>query len=165
MNFPGIITCNRLLITSLGFGLILNFLLLNGLYAQRPSPSVGIGFQAGNPTGLSLQFYKNYGMSTDILIAYNLDDFIFLNVHGLWNAHLDRGGHFHLFYGPGGFIGIRDRSPEGRQDDVAAGFSANFGLNFVVSRVEFFGQFTPRLELTPATNFHTGGGVGLRFYF
>ncbi len=145
--------------------LALFFSTIGNQYAQRPSPSVGIGFQAGNPTGLSLQFYKAHGITTDILFAYHFDNFFFLNVHGLWNTHLDSGEHFHLYYGPGAFVGIRTYKPEAIHDDVAAGLSANFGLNLVVSRVEFFGQVTPRLEVTPATDLDIGGGVGLRFFF
>lgn len=140
-------------------------LAITPLAAQRPSPSFGIGFQAGNPTGLSMQFYKSHGVTTDILLAYNLRDFFFMNIHGLWNIHLDPGEHFHFYYGPGGFIGIRDHQPEDRTDEVVAGFSGNFGLNFVISRVEFFGQVTPRLSVTPFTKFYGGGGVGMRFFF
>ena len=134
-------------------------------YAQRPSPSVGIGFQAGDPTGLSLQFYRNHGMSTDILFAYHFDHFFFLNIHGLWNTHLDDSGHFHFFYGPGGFIGVRTFRSELRDDEVAAGISGNLGLSLVLSRLELFGQVTPRLEVTPNTDLNIGGGVGMRFYF
>ncbi len=147
------------------FIVLINCLFAGSLFAQRPSPSFGIGFQAGNPTGLSLQFYKDRGMTTDILVAYDLDDFFFLNVHGLWNAHLDNHGHLHFYYGPGGFIGIRDRGPEYPNDDIAAGVSGNFGLSLVFSRIELFGQFTPRLELTPSTDFRPGGGVGMRIFF
>ena len=133
--------------------------------AQRPDKSFGIGFQAGNPTGLSLQFYKAHGVSTDILLAYNLDDFLFLNIHGLWNTHLDQEGRFHLFYGPGGFLGVRDvDNNDNKFDEFEAGLSGDLGLNFVLGRVEFFGQLTPRIALIPATNFNLGGGVGIRFF-
>lgn len=132
--------------------------------AQRPSSSVGIGFQAGNPTGLSIQFYKEHGVSTDILFAHNFNRYSFLNIHGLWNTHLDNRGVMHLFYGPGGFVGVYN-NPEGQKDYVTAGISGNFGLNLVVSRVEFFGQVTPRLELINATNFDWGYGAGIRFFF
>lgn len=145
--------------------LVIFFSFIGTSFGQRPSPSVGIGFQAGSPTGLSLQFYKDRGVTTDILFAYHSNNFYFLNVHGLWNAHLDSGGHFHLYYGPGGFVGVRTYRSDIIDDDVVAGFSGNLGLNFVVSRLEFFGQVTPRLELTPGTNLNMGGGVGLRFFF
>ena len=134
--------------------------------AQRADRAFGIGFQAGNPTALALQFYKAHGVSTDILVAYDLNDFLFVNIHGLWNTHLDQSGTWHLFYGPGGFIGRRNREfSDKRYDKVEAGISGNFGLNAVVRPVEFFGQITPRFALTPATNFNLGGGVGIRFFF
>ncbi len=133
-------------------------------FAQRPSPSLGIGFQAGNPTGLSLQWYKNHGITTDILLAYDLDRFYFVNIHGLWNVHLDQGQHFHFYYGPGAFAGVRRHEFDARKDVVAMGLSGNLGLGLVFSRVEFFGQFTPRLELLKTTHFTPGGGLGIRFF-
>lgn len=134
--------------------------------AQRPDKAFGIGFQAGNPTGLAMQFYRAHGVSTDILLAYNLENFLFLNVHGLWDTHLDQQEHWHLFYGPGGFIGIRDiDSSDARDDEFEAGISGDLGLNFVAGRVELFGQVTPRLSLIPSTELEFGGGVGMRFYF
>lgn len=147
------------------FSMAFFFSAINVSYAQRPSPSVGIGFQAGDPTGLSLQFYKAQGVTTDILFAYHFNNFFFLNIHGLWNTHLDDHGHFHFYYGPGGFVGVRKRRPELPNDEVAAGFSGNLGLNLVVSRLEFFAQATPRIEVTPNTAFNMGGGVGMRVFF
>ncbi len=139
----------------------------NASMAQRPSPSVGIGFQAGSPTGLNLQFYKAGGMSTDLLFAWNLDNFFFVNVHGLWDHHLDPQQRFHVYYGPGLFLGIHDRKY--REDignnNPVFGVSGDFGLNFVFGRAELFGQVTPRLALTPGTDLYLGGGAGLRFFF
>lgn len=139
----------------------------HSLSAQRPSPSVGIGFQAGSPTGLSLQFYRETGMYTDILFAWDLDDFFFVNVHGLWDQHLDAERRLHVFYGPGLFLGVRDR--KGRElpndNNPVFGVSGDLGLNLVFGRVELFGQVTPRLALTPGTDLNVGGGAGLRFFF
>lgn len=160
-----LISCSGKRSRILFIALTLVLFCFSDLLAQRPSPGFGIGFQVGNPTGLSMQFYKERGMTTDILVAYNLKDFFFLNIHGLWNVHLDQAERFHFYYGPGGFVGIRSHKPENRKDDVEAGISGNFGLNYVVKRIEFFGQATPRLALTPGTNFNMGGGVGMRFFF
>jgi len=133
--------------------------------SQRPEKAFGIGFQAGNPTGLALQFFKDHGVSTDILIAYDLNNFVFLNVHALWNYHLDQSNLWHLFYGPGAFVGFRDRDfSDQRYDQFEAGVSGNFGVNYIIGHLELFGQLTPRLTLTPGTSLHMGGGIGLRFY-
>lgn len=135
--------------------------------AQRPSPSVGIGFQVGAPTGLNLQFYRAGGMSTDLLFAWDLHNFFFVNIHGLWDHHLDRADRVHFYYGPGLFLGIHDRKyrEEFGDNNPVFGVSGNFGLNVVFGRAELFGQLTPRLAVTPGTDFDLGGGAGLRFFF
>jgi len=136
------------------------------LEAQRADRSVGIGAQFGQPTGLTLKFYNATGMSTDILAAWDLDDFFFVNVHGLWERHLGNSGRFHYFVGPGVFAGIRENGREGTSsNDFSAGLSGTLGLNVILGRVEIFGQVTPRLQLIDETNGAVGGGAGLRFYF
>lgn len=142
------------------------FCFSGSLFAQRPSPSVGIGFQVGDPTGLNLQFYRATGMYTDILFAWDLDDFFFVNVHGLWDQHLDARQRLHVYYGPGAFLGVRDRKrgEDFDRNNPVVGLSGNLGLNLVFGRAELFGQVTPRLSLTPGTDFNLGGGVGMRFF-
>jgi hypothetical protein len=131
--------------------------------AQRSAGSVGIGGQIGSPSGITLKIYNPRGFSYDFLAAWNLDDFFFLNIHGLLEHHIGPTQRLHFFYGPGAFIGIRDRP--NRDDEVEAGISGSFGIGFVIDRLEFFGQITPRLALVPSTDGEIGGGVGLRFYF
>lgn len=67
-----------------------------------------------------------------------------------------------FFYGPGGYIGIRDKPRDNRTD---FGISGNFGLDFLIRDFEIFVQATPRLSLKNTDNFNIGGGVGFRFYF
>lgn len=131
--------------------------------AQRSPGDVGLGVQIGQPTGLTIKIY-NPGTSVDFLAAWDLDDFFFLNIHAIYDAHLNDARTIHFYYGPGGFIGIRDRR-EGADDDVELGISGNFGLDFLIRRFEIFLQLTPRLALIEATDFDMGGGVGFRVYF
>lgn len=130
--------------------------------AQRSSGDVGIGFQVGQPTGLTLKIYKPT-TSIDFLAAWDWDKFFFLNIHGVKDQHLNDRQTVHFFYGPGVFVGIRDRAP--LDDDIALGISGTFGLDFLIDNVELFIQATPRLELVKSTNFDMGGGGGLRVYF
>ncbi len=130
---------------------------------SRTSGEVGIGIQAGQPTGLSLKIYKPNGWSPDFLAAWDLDDFFFLNLHGIKEHHLGDSQRAHFFYGPGAFVGIVDR-PKEFEDDVIAGVSGTFGFSLVFGDIEFFLQGTPRLSIIDKTNFDMGGGVGVRFY-
>ena len=62
-------------------------------------------------------------------------------------------------------MGFRDQ-PRDRDDDTVAGLSATAGLGFLFSeRFELYGQVTPRIALTPATEGDIGGGIGFRVYF
>ena len=131
--------------------------------AQREPGSLGIGAQFGEPTGFNLKFY-NPGMSYDFLAAWDLDDFFYVNGHGVWERHLNQSGRAHVFFGPGAFVGFRERENEDG-DDTVAGISATAGLGFLFNRFELFGQVIPRLSVTPETEGDLGGGVGVRFYF
>lgn len=107
--------------------------------AQRRPGAIGLGAQIGEPSGVTLQVYRPQAVSYDFLAAWDLDDFVFLNVHGLYEQHLDRQGQVHLFYGPGAFIGFRDR-PGDRDDDTVAGISGRIGIGFLIDRFETTGR-------------------------
>ena len=129
--------------------------------AQRTAGSVGIGGQLGDPSGLTLKFY-NPRVSYDFLAAWDLDEFFFLNAHAVYDRHLGNTPNAHFFYGPGAFVGIHENR---KDDDIEAGISGTFGIDFLIERVEIFGQLTPRFSIVPETDGDLGGGIGLRYYF
>lgn len=145
--------------------LIMSFLvfLIQPISAQRQAGDVGIGVHLGQPTGLTVKAYSP-GTSVDFLAAWDLDDFFFLNIHALYDTPLNTAHTVHFYYGPGGFIGIRDRGRE-VDDDVELGVSGSFGIDFMIEKFEIFFQATPRLSLVQTTNFDMGGGAGFRVYF
>ncbi|MBV6441415.1 MAG: hypothetical protein DYG98_03140 [Haliscomenobacteraceae bacterium CHB4] len=140
----------------------------NSLAAQN----VGVGFQVGDPTGLNLHFRNTKPMRLDILFAWDFNDhdddrdFFFVNVHGLWFKPIGGSEPFNFYYGPGAFIGVRERNRKNDDDDeTVLGASGNFGINYEFPRVDIFLQLTPRLELISDTDFDIGGGLGVRFFF
>ncbi|GAB4493024.1 MAG: hypothetical protein OHK0019_16080 [Saprospiraceae bacterium] len=155
------------------------FLLFLGSFASfflflpntAQAQNVGVGFQAGAPTGLNLHFRNTKPMRLDILFAWDFDDddrdFFFVNVHGLFFKPLSANPKFNFYYGPGAYIGVRDRDrpPFDDDDETVLGFSGNFGLNLEIDRFDIFLQLTPRLDLVPDTDFDIGGGLGARFFF
>lgn len=143
----------------------IGFLLLGSpaTQAQYNKGDLGLGLQGGKPTGITLTSYNPRGMSFDLLGAWDLEDFYFVNVHGLFSANLGNSGNVRFMYGPGAFAGITDL--EGTEDKVELGLSGSVGLSFLISKLELYGRFTPRLQLTNETQADMGGGVGLRFYF
>ena len=146
------------------------FVLFLGLghraHAQGATGKVGIGFHVGDPTGLSLQFRGNGAVTADILLAWDANKYFFANVHGLWFKGIDQSGHLRFYYGPGVFVNFREHNKHINEDDeVLFGLSGNFGLSLALGRFDIFGQLTPRLSLSPRTDFDLGGGAGARFFF
>mgnify|MGYP001195388765 CR=1 FL=1 len=136
------------------------------LRAQPPAGNWGVGIQFGDPSGLTLKRYNPGAMSFDALLAWDLDDFFFLNVHGLWEKNINASPNFNFFYGPGAFIGFIERNKRFDDDDeIRLGISGTFGLNYYVDRFEIYLQLTPRLAVIERTDADIGGGLGVRFYF
>ncbi|HUF08673.1 MAG TPA: hypothetical protein VMO47_05085 [Rhodothermales bacterium] len=162
-------TRNDIRPTSVRFGLGLVILLVgllainNPVNAQRSSASVGFGGQIGDPSGVTLKLRDPGGVSYDFMAAWDSGDFFFLNVHGLFERHVGRHNNVHFFYGPGGYIGVRERNR--RDDDTIIGISATVGLGVILEQFELFGQLIPRLDLTPGTDGEVGAGIGVRYYF
>jgi hypothetical protein len=142
-------------------------LLFTVSHAQRVG-NVGLGAQFGRPSGITLKIHSGGAMAVDIFAAWDLDDFFFINVHGLWETPIGS-SPVNVFYGPGAFIGVsdhyRDRPFRRRYDEVLAGISGTIGINYYIQRFEIFLQLTPRLALIERTEGDFGGGIGFRFYF
>lgn len=129
-------------------------------HAQAPPGRLGIGGQLGDPSGISLKLYQHSGFAYELLAAWDLDDFFFLNGHGLYERPIPD-SPLRYYLGPGLLVGFRDRPND---DDVVVGISGQFGINFFVERFEVFLHLTPRLGILPDTDGDLGGGIGLRYY-
>ena len=70
-------------------------------------------------------------------------------------------GWLPLYYGIGGRLELVERG------DDHVGIRVPVGLSYIFPsrRVDLFMEIVPRLDLTPDTNFDTGGAIGARYYF
>ena len=150
--------------TMLGCKVLLLGLMLGATaQAQRSNGDVGIGLQFGEPSGLSVGAYRSSGMSLDLLAAWDLDEFFYLNAHGLFTKRLGNDPEVDLFFGPGAFVGFFG---EGQQDfDLRAGISGTAGLSLWIGPFEVYIRATPRLRLIEETRAEIGGGLGMRWWF
>lgn len=157
----------KIRIRAVFFFMMLGCLIVSEAYAQPSSGRFGLGIQFGEPSGLSLRIYQPGGMSADILLAWDLEDFFYANVHGTWEKAIGDSEDFNFFYGPGVFLGLRERKNQGffeGDNDVNLGISGTAGVNVYVERVEIYLRITPRLLLIDRTDGDVGGGLGFRFY-
>lgn len=139
-------------------------LLAAGPAQSQDRSGTAIGGQIGSPAGLTLKIDQGGGPAIDLLAAFDLDNFFFLNGHLLFEEGVGQEAGLHVLYGPGAFVGVHDR-PTGQSDEVGLGLSGTLGLGFYVRQFEIYLRVTPRLEVLPSTGGDIGGGLGARWFF
>jgi len=129
------------------------------LDARAQSGGTWIGFEVGSPTGISLMFDRGSAPDLEFLAAWDLGDWFYVNGHLLFLANQSDDPPLSLKYGPGIFVGARDRR---------GGSDASIGGSFRLEGAYHWDQFavylalTPGLEVIEETDFVMGGGLGFR---
>ncbi len=141
---------------------------LSSVHAQRSSGAVGLGGQAGDPSGVTLKVHNAGAPSYDFLAAWSsVSDFFFVNGHALFENPLPAENveqPLEWFIGPGAYVGFFENNAP--NDDVVVGISGTVGIQIVLAEhFELYVQATPRFDLAPETDGDLGGGLGLRYYF
>lgn len=158
-NFSNFLAAKILFLTLLFFCKL-------SIKAQSVSNNWGIGIQLGQPAGISIKKHNAAGMSADILLAWDLDDFFFVNLHGVWEKDVSGANGLYFVYGPGVFAGFRERNRNRYDDDeLFLGISGTFGLSYYIDQFEIYLRLTPRLAVIESTDGDVGGGLGFRFFF
>ncbi|NND72177.1 MAG: hypothetical protein HKN43_11440 [Rhodothermales bacterium] len=122
--------------------------------------TLAVGAEIGSPTAVTVLVPTEKRYAFEFLGAWDLDDFLFLNAHALVTRATDDYPELHAIWGIGAFVGIRDNA----SSSATLGISGKFGAGYDIEPFEVYVHLTPRFELMPETDFHLGGGLGLRFF-
>jgi hypothetical protein len=137
---------------------------------HEPEGRVGIGGQVGDPSGVTAKVYRrnverdgilNAAKAYSFLIAWDLDDFFYVNAHAL-HEHALEDSPLNYYLGPGLIVGFKENGSN--DTEVVAGVSGDFGVNFFTESFEVFLGLTPWFRVFPDPGLHLSGGIGLRFY-
>lgn len=143
--------------------MLILFLTVYVLKAQRTEGDIGVGFQFGDPNGVSVKFY-NHPASVDLLVAWKKNNYTMINGNIVFDMHINHQNNFHFIYGPGVFLLLNsDNSEFGSDADV--GISGLIGLDYLIDNFEIFIQAIPRINLSESSDIDVGGGLGIRYYF
>ncbi|TYP93972.1 hypothetical protein LX73_1689 [Fodinibius salinus] len=134
-------------------------------HAQDADKNLGIGFIAGEPTGLSLKSWTGGNNAFDLGLAWSLGRYDAINIHGdyLWhnyNIFSDvNSGSLPVYFGIGGRVILAD-------NDALIGARIPVGINYLFedSPIGLFLEVAPVFNIAPATDFDVDGGIGVRFY-
>ena len=141
----------------------INLSLADVVYAQEKKLEnrLGVGGQAGVPTGLTLKYYFNHNLNIIVVNTWSLERFLLLSSYVSYESPIpDSPLGFYL--GPGAFVGRDDSS---KDEDFKSGFGLVLGLNFFVEKFEVFLQGNPDLAIRPDIEIKLGGAVGIRYFF
>lgn len=125
----------------------------------------GLGFIAGEPTGVSAKAWMGRTTALDMAVAWSTDrdNDLHLQMDHVWHDFgifdVDS-GRLPVYYGIGARL---------RMDDPDEGLGVRFPVGmaylFKGNKVDLFAEIVPTLELTPDTDVDIDGGIGLRYFF
>ena len=122
---------------------------------------IGIGVEVGTETGVTLKLKPDEKVSYELLAAWNIGDFLFLNGHAVYTKALEENPRVRALYGLGAYVGVYESN---RSDNAFLGISARGAVVYAVDQYEVYFHLTPRFNLLPGTDLHLGGGLGFRVY-
>lgn len=144
------------------FSLSLFILSASHLQAQERFSDREAGLMIGEPTGVSFKMWQNNKTAFDAGLAWSFSDDGSLHIHGDYLLHnwLEvEEGSLAFYYGIGARIRVTSNSKFGARVPV--------GLQYIMeeSRIGFFFEIAPILNLLPDTDLDVNGGIGARYFF
>ncbi len=136
----------------------------------QPGRNFGLGLVAGDPTGLSLKYWKGSTNAIQGSLAWSFlkNGYLRANADYLWHDYdliTVEKGSLPLYYGPGVTLWAgRVRDDHGGANIGVRGVC---GLEYIFKGAPFdlFLELAPTLDLAPATGLWLQGGLGARYYF
>lgn len=130
----------------------------------------GLGIVAGDPTGITGKHYVSSRLAASGIVAWSFVDegatFIMDVTYDIGALPADTAAVKVPWYvGAGGKL-VVDRGGKNR-DQTVVGVRVPVGVAVQWNRhpVEVFVEVAPGIQVTPATEFDIGGGIGVRWYF
>lgn len=131
-------------------------------YAQG---KFGIGFMAGEPTGISAKLKLSESSAIDGALAWSFGNYGAMQIHGdyLYNfANL--APKVSAYVGIGGRIKLTDND---KSDGTRLGVRIPVGIVYepASTPIDLFIEAVPLFDLAPSTGFSGNAAVGIRYFF
>ncbi len=130
----------------------------------RQGGDLGLGFVAGDPSGISAKIWLSDANALDLIAGFSVqEDWISLHADYVWHEFSlfpVNVGQLPLYYGMGVWTAIAKHAP-------ALGARGVVGIEYLFSKapLDVFLELGPGASLLPSTRFGMSGGLGMRFFF
>lgn len=142
--------------------LILSLLVING---QAQEKKFDLGIILGEPTGLAAKYWTSRSTAFDIAGSWSFagaNDSFHLHADYLFhsfNVFKVEKGRLPFYYGIGARLSL--------QDETRFGIRVPLGLSYMFdgTPIDIFVEFSPVMDVVPATEVKFLGFIGFRYYF
>ena len=146
------------------FTIVLGLMMIFAKPVSAQDHGFGMGLILGEPTGLSAKLWTSGDNAFDFAAAWSFkgDGHLLLQADYVWHF-------FELMPVPSGklplYIGLGGRVV--LADDPSFGIRVPIGIDYLFddAPIDVFLELVPILDLSPATDFGIGGGLGIRYWF
>jgi len=146
------------------FTMVLGLMMIFAKPVTAQDHGFGMGIILGEPTGLSAKLWTSGDNAFDFAAAWSFkgDGNLLLQADYVWHF-------FELMPVPSGklplYIGLGARVV--LADDPRFGIRIPIGIDYLFADapIDVFLELVPILDLSPATDFGVGGGLGIRYWF
>lgn len=139
------------------------FLLWPSATHARLGGNLGVGFIAGQPSGINGKLWLGETTAIDGTLGFNVfENEISLNADYLWHDfELIRipQGQMPLYYGMGLWTVIQNHGAFGVRGVVGVEYL------FPTAPLDAFFEIAPGISILPGTDFHAEAGIGMRYFF
>jgi len=146
------------------FCVVLGLMMILAKPISAQDHGFGMGIVFGEPTGLSAKLWTSRDNAFDFAAAWSFrgDGNLLLQADYVWhffNAIRVSSGKLPIYVGIGGRVILAN--------DPSVGVRVPVGLDYLFADapIDIFLEIVPILDLTPATDFDVGGGIGIRYWF
>lgn len=154
------------------FIMVLGLMMIMAKPITAQDHGFGLGVILGEPTGLSAKLWTSSDNAFDFAAAWSFRNYHYNDNHNdgslllqadyVWhffNLMPVSSGKFPLYIGIGGRVVLAD--------DPSFGIRVPIGIDYLFddAPIDVFLELVPILDLSPATDFGVGGGLGIRYWF
>jgi len=155
------------------FTMVLGLMMIIAKPVMAQDHGFGMGIILGEPTGLSAKAWTSSDNAFDFAIAWSFNNYhhdndfdndgdVLLQADYVWhffNAISVSSGKLPIYVGIGARVVLAD--------DTNFGIRIPVGIDYLFADapIDIFLELVPILDLSPATDFGIGGGIGIRYWF
>jgi len=144
-------------------------IILFSFHLSAQDKGFGLGFIAGEPTGISMKLWLNGNNAIDAGLAWSFVNKSSLHIHADYLYHFEvikvSEGKLPFYTGIGGRLKLKNENKS--LADNRIGVRVPLGINYIFADapLDIFLEIVPVIDLSPKTDMTFNSALGARYFF